>query len=82
MRLPAHFLFLPPNLPTMENSSAIKLLVSPVGWIDSKLIQARQTSQDTGASKFQAQPNPTVPPFPKIDLGPIRLPLHHVLHER
>jgi hypothetical protein len=54
MRLSAHFLFLSPNLPAIKKSAAIKLLVSPVGWIDSKRLQAHQTSQDAGASKFPA----------------------------
>jgi hypothetical protein len=40
MRLLAHFLFLPPNLPTIKKSSAIKVVLSLVGWIDSKLLQA------------------------------------------
>jgi hypothetical protein len=54
MRLPAHFLFLPPNLPTIKKSSAIKVVLSLFGWIDSKLLQAHQTSQDAGASNFPA----------------------------
>jgi hypothetical protein len=54
MRLSAHFLFLPPNLPAIKKSSAIKVVLSLFGWIDSKLLQAHQTSQDAGASKFPA----------------------------
>ena len=76
MRLWAHFLFLPPNLPTIKKSSTIKLLVSPVGWVDSKLFQAHKTSQDAGASKFPAQSDPTIPPPPKSLAGTPVCPLH------